>query len=48
MAALRADPQRGVELVVAVMRFAARAGIRVLLALGLRRVAVLDRNVDPR
>src|SRR5262249_2730217 len=45
--ALRADPERPLELVVAVVRLAPGARVRMLLAVRLRRVAVLDRDVDP-
>src|SRR5881409_2160315 len=47
MAAVRADPQGAIKLVVAIVGVAARAGVRMLLPLWLRRVAVLDRDVDP-
>src|SRR5439155_23606034 len=42
------DPERLVELVVAVVRVAPRTGIRMLLRLRLRSVTMLDRDVDPR
>ena len=45
MAALRADPERRLELVVAVVRVAARAGVRVLRRRG-RLVVGLDGDVD--
>src|SRR4051812_19248189 len=45
MAALRADPKRGLELVVAVMRVTDRAGVRVLRRRG-RLVVGLDGDVD--
>jgi hypothetical protein len=47
VAAVRADPQCLRELVVAVVRPAARAGVGVLLVPGLRYVRVLDLDVDP-
>ena len=45
VAAVRADVERRRELVVAVVRPAARAGVRVLLLAG-RRLRVLDPDVD--
>ena len=48
VAAVRTDPQVGVELVVAIVRLALGAGVRMLLARRVGRAApVLDRNVDP-
>src|SRR5581483_2830210 len=46
MAAVRADRERRFELVVAVMRAAPRAGVRMLLVGGGRSVPVLDLDVD--
>jgi hypothetical protein len=50
MAALRADAEVGVELVVAVVRAARRTGVGVLACLAdvERRPLLLDRDVDPR
>src|SRR5205807_3278760 len=47
VAALGTDPEVGLQLVVAVVRVAARAGVRMTALRRLGRVLVLDGDVDP-
>src|SRR5918992_2904755 len=47
MPALGADPERLLELLVAIVGMAARAGVRMLGRVVRGRAAMLDRDVDP-